>query len=206
MTIEIGANFGRLTVVGQTVHDGSVDRRRWLCSCSCGQSIQVIESNLKYGKVKSCGCLLQDAHATHRMYGSTEYRAWAAAIQRCTNPNNPVYTHYGGRGIVVSDEWLHSFDKFFEDMGPKPSSGYSLDRKDNEGPYSAANCRWASKIDQARNTRVNVTYEFQGRRQCLAEISQQVGVGYNTLRHRLSAGLTIEEAVKPGKIRSLKKN
>lgn len=34
------------------------------------------------------------------------YQCWNAMIQRCTNPNNPGWKHYGGRGITVSPRWL----------------------------------------------------------------------------------------------------
>lgn len=94
---------------------------------------------------------------THGLYGTTEYRAWAAMIQRCTNPKHPRWVYYGGRGITVCERWRLSFAAFRADMGPKPPK-HELDRIDNDGNYTPENCRWAtlSQSKSNRRRRVNV--------------------------------------------------
>jgi hypothetical protein len=84
------------------------------------------------------------------------YYTFYNMIQRCYNPNNPDYKHYGGRGIKVCDRWLEvkGFLNFIEDVGVKPK-GKSLDRIDNNADYSKENCRWSTQYEQSRNKRNN---------------------------------------------------
>lgn len=79
-----------------------------------------------------------------------EYRVWAGMIQRCTNPNNPKYDHYGGRGITICKEW-RKFKNFYSDMGPKPTPEHSIDRINNDGNYEPSNCRWTTTKIQNYN-------------------------------------------------------
>ena len=80
------------------------------------------------------------------------YQAWYAARRRCLESAHRQWAYYGGRGITMCDRWLSSFAAFLEDMGDPPA-GLSLDRKDNDGPYSPANCKWSTRSEQQRNKR-----------------------------------------------------
>lgn len=82
---------------------------------------------------------------------TTEYRVWASMKQRCLNQNSTRYARYGGRGIVICDQWKNDFQAFLNDMGMRPSPGHSLDRIDNDGNYTPDNCRWATRSEQQRN-------------------------------------------------------
>jgi hypothetical protein len=78
---------------------------------------------------------------------------WNDMKQRCYNPKRKNYKYYGGRGIVVCDEWRNSFETFFADMGPRPSDNHSIERIDSDGPYSKGNCKWATSTEQTWNKR-----------------------------------------------------
>lgn len=79
------------------------------------------------------------------------YFTWANMRYRCEDPENPSYPRYGGRGITVCQSWSESFEAFALDMGLKPSSEHTLDRKNNNEGYSKDNCRWATYTEQCLN-------------------------------------------------------
>lgn len=103
-------------------------------------------------------------HGQNPRSGETsEYRIWCGLKYRCYNKNCKEYYLYGGRGITICDEWFNSFQRFFDDMGKKPSSKHSLDRYPNQnGNYEPGNCRWATSMEQGRNKRTNVWIEHNG--------------------------------------------
>src|SRR5262249_28856887 len=107
--------------------------------------------------------------------------------QRCQNPNNPDYSDYGGRGIAVCARW-QSFENFLSDMGPRPSSNHSIDRKNTNGNYEPDNCRWATLHVQSRNKRNNVWIEHNGKRMVLEDWAAETGLPRTTLEQRVWRG------------------
>lgn len=123
-----------------------------------------------------------------------EYRAWHDMHNRCNLPTIAAYKDYGGRGISVCDEWK-SFEVFYQDMGPRPSSKHSIDRKDNSLGYSKENCRWATKQEQARNTRQCHLLTFNSETRCLTDWAVHFNLSPNTLTGRLKKGWSINKAL-----------
>lgn len=74
--------------------------------------------------------------------------------QRCENPKNTSYYHYGNRGIGFEPSW-GSFEHFLNDMGERPI-GMTLDRINPELGYSKDNCRWTTPKEQANNRLNNI--------------------------------------------------
>lgn len=123
-----------------------------------------------------------------------EYRAWKRIRQRCFNPNYHSFADYGGRGILVCTRWEDP-TAFLADMGPMPSPQHSIERIDNDGPYSPENCRWALPKEQASNRRTTVLLTHNGETKTMAEWSRITGIGKTTLSNRLKAGWSHEGAL-----------
>lgn len=119
-------------------------------------------------------------------------------ISRCTNPNTAVYANYGGRGIEVCSEWKESFKAYHDyvtQLSDYGTSGYTLDRIDNDGNYEPGNVRWASPADQTRNSRHSRLITHDGRTQCLRDWANELGIGESVIDSRIRRGWTIERAL-----------
>lgn len=131
----------------------------------------------------------------HNMSRTPEHRAWQQMKGRCTNPNRSRSDRYVGRGISVCQRWIHSFENFFADMGPRPSPKHSLDRINNDGNYTPENCKWSTQKEQQNNTSRNRLITFQGQTKSESEWARHIGIRHGTLLQRLRYGWSLEKAL-----------
>lgn len=203
-----GQRYGRWTVVRRAERPpgSSNSDARWEVVCDCGSRNVVTRTSLVKGESQSCGCLQRELTAqktpdrfrTHGMTETSEYNIWCLMKRRCTNPHCSAYPRYGGRGITMCERWLHSFENFYADMGPRPSPRHSIDRIDNDLGYSPENCRWATSRDQGYNTRKTTFVTHNGKTLNLAEWSNETGISVKLLRSRCNQGLPPDKILHQG--------
>jgi hypothetical protein len=197
-----GTRFGFLTVL----RESTIRQYRqvsWLCSCDCGRSHVVAASSLFSGNTTSCGCrkgitrakqLLKHGHCQRGMKRSKIYAAWANIWRRTTDPKNDHFEFYGGRGIVVCERWSE-FESFLADMGEPPSPKHSIERIDNNGPYSPDNCRWIPLADQAKNKRTTRWVVWHGQRMCFEDACRSEGISSKIVYKRMKRGWPLDRAL-----------
>lgn len=199
-----GMEFGRLTVLREVEKTGK--HRLWECRCSCGEIKVISGRSIVSGHCQSCGCLQRDKAAaqavtmgagncTHGRTHTREYETWHHMRQRCFDPNNPSFEHYGEKGVAVCERWS-IFENFFADMGLKPSPAHQIDRIDPTGNYEPGNCRWVTPKEQQRNRRQHVMLTHEGRTMCLSAWAEEKGLTTQHLWARLfKCGWTLKEAL-----------
>ncbi|MBQ8765415.1 MAG: AP2 domain-containing protein [Clostridia bacterium] len=153
-----GKNFGRLTVLGPAPRPKNIKdtHKYWECECTCGNQTVVNGRSLRQGQTRSCGCLQKEKIKKHTMSYTKLYKKYDSMKQRCTNPNNVAFQHYGGRGIKICSEWLgeSGFQNFAEwSLANGYSDDLSIDRIDVDGNYEPSNCRFADDSIQSFNRR-----------------------------------------------------
>lgn len=195
-----GLKSGRLTAVSFSHKQGQ--KNMWSCLCECGNRVTVELSSVTCGKTLSCGCYASERkrevcikrNTTHGVSNTAAYKIWHDMHRRCYDERRKSFKNYGGRGIQVENSW-HVFENFLADMG-QPPAGLSLDRIDNDGNYSAKNCRWSNGIEQANNRRNNTTHLIGGLLLTSVQVARKFGINYATLRSLLNRNnWTIERII-----------
>lgn len=192
-----GEKFGKLTAI-KIHHKNNKGCNIWECRCDCGAIVYVQATKLRNGNTQSCGCLQKErtsvSSSKHGCSNSRIYHIWANMKSRCYNPNNKKYKNYGDRGIIVCDEWLKSFESFYNWA---VNNGYqenlTIDRIDVDGNYEPSNCRWANMTAQANNRTNNHLLSCQGENKTLSEWSNETGISPNLLWYRAHKNKPVDE-------------
>lgn len=201
----IGLKFGRLTVIdrAQNATDGKV---QWACQCDCGNpKIKIIRgSDLKLGKVKSCGCLALETRIANgkknKKHGDTHSRLWTiwcGMKSRCDYIKNIEYHNYGGRGITYCSEWNDyvNFKEWALDHGYQDD--LTLERIDCDKDYCPNNCTWATMKQQQNNKRNTIRFTINNENHSVSEWADITGIPAPTLTWRFKHGWSEEEMFMP---------
>lgn len=203
-----GEKHDRLLVVSFYGKDEG-NRSKWLCKCDCGKECVVDGYRIRTGKTKSCGCLsvekARERSTKHGMSSSRIYFIHNTMNERCFNPNATEYNNYGGRGIIVCDEWKgrKGFEKFLEwSMENGYKDNLTIDRIDVNGNYEPNNCRWITQKEQCNNTRKNKVLEYKGEKHTLTEWCEILEIPYGRTKKRLNLGWSVEKAFETNKMKN----
>lgn len=194
-----GKQFGRLTVLsfqGVNKNHHSV----YLCRCSCGKTVSVVRNALTTGNTRSCWCFeVQRTRETRLKHGDASenspyvklFHSWKLMLDRCSNPRNVSYSHYGKRGVQVCDEWKEweIFKKWAIDNGWKANVGLSLDRIDVDGNYEPDNCRWTDAKTQSNNKRKSIRVVYGDKRISLYDWARIKGISLEEAKGMFSPNI-----------------
>lgn len=199
-----GQKYNRLTLI-RFERKNKYHHSFWLCKCDCGTEKIVNVSQVKSGAIKSCGCLnkelsrkrLMESTQTHG-YANKErlYDIWKNMKRRCYDKSNKRYENYGGKGVIVCDEWKNDYLSFRKWAY---ANGYNdeltIDRIDVNGNYEPSNCKWSSWKEQMNNQTRNRFLAYKGKTMTMSQWAELLGLTYGAMNHRVQRGWSMERIV-----------
>lgn len=193
-----GQKFERLTAI-RPIGKNQQGNTIWECQCECGNLVRVINSNLTRGNSKSCGCIgSEKVIARNTKYPEKSkqiYNSWKSMKNRCLTKSSTMYHYYGGRGIIICDDWFdfNNFQLWANNNGF--FCGATLDRIDFNGHYEPSNCRWITQLEQANNKSNNRYVTYNGITSSLASLCRRYNAHYKRVWKRLKLGWELERAL-----------
>lgn len=193
---QVGLRYGHVVVV-------SPERRYagtgWnapyaLCRCvNCGHEDWIHLGSLRRGLSKGCiDC------TRPRQIPKWLDRRLTAAKGRCTNPNDPNWPNYGGRGIEFRFEGVTAAGLWImENLGLADRS-MEIDRIDVNGHYEPGNLRWATRKQQNWNKRTNVREQW-------TYVPEEWPYEFNTVQRKLTEGWTRDQIIEQAKLAVVEK-
>ena len=162
---EVGKPVKKSSLTFVSEYDSLNGKRRLIVKCQCGKDFPILLDSLsKKNPTQSCGCLtssvLKAQKTKHGMCDSEMYKRWCGMKTRCYDTKDKGYERYGGRGILICDDWVNDFEAFNSwsiNNGGHDGKRLQIDRIDNDKGYSPDNCRYVTNAVNARNKGVRRT-------------------------------------------------
>lgn len=201
-----GRVFGKLKV--REMQPKTTRKTYWICECECGNEKTIRSDRLLGGVTSSCGCVKKQQddinlikNHRHQKSGTRLYNIWQNMKNRCYKETDKRYHRYGGRGIIVCEEWqgVDEFLKWASETGYKDN--LTIDRIDNDGNYEPSNCKWSTLKEQSNNRRTTHKITYQNKTQSLKEWTEELGLNYGTVHSRLVRGCPLEKVFFKGNLR-----
>lgn len=182
-----------------------VEIRKWIsplvfCKCLCG-GYSIVQFYNFLNSTKSCGCKKKRQSINRKFFPSIKalHSVWFSMIDRCYNSKCNGYKNYGGRGVIVCEEWRNDYQKFLDwALANGWEKGLQLDKdiKGNGLLYSPDTCRFVTRKKNCNNTRRNKKYLYNDEYYSLSELSELTGKSWNSLNLRINImGMSVKDAV-----------
>lgn len=175
------------------IQKGKINRPYANCTCICGNEKSVRIDGILKGLSTNCGCIkYSNLNKKHGGANTRLYRIWLGMKARCYNSKNPEYKNYGGRGILISEEWM-DFSIFREwALNNGYAENLTIERIDVNSIYCKENCKWITKSEQLKNTTKTIFITYKGETLCAMDWSKKLGIPNNVLIHRYKSGLPLD--------------
>jgi len=188
-----GQRFGKLVVIGK---DTTKPKNYWIVKCDCGNTKSVFRGHLTAHRIDNCGCMTFERRSRiNKTHGETKirlFKIWNGMMNRCNNKNNRSYKKYGGRGIVVCEEW-HKYINFRDwSLSHGYNDNLSIDRIDVNGNYCPENCRWATTKQQANNRRNTRYFTYNNETHTISEWAEILNINPEALQTRIKNKWSME--------------
>lgn len=200
--IKNGDIFGLWTVTEINNRIGKNSLRYCIVKCNCGTEKEIVMSSLINGRSTSCGCQLSEMavrqFTTHNQSDSRLYSIYRGMKQRCYNKKHSSYPNYGARGIIICDEWMSSFENFYQwAMKHGYHHDLTIDRINTNGNYEPSNCQWLTLQEQQTNKNNTVYVNYKGDDIILGKLLKELGLfdDRKVIAERVRNGIPIEIAI-----------
>jgi len=179
------------------------NKRRYACfRCKCGKQFIAQLYKVKTFETRSCGCIFYDsiknANSTHGLSNHKLYGVWLSMRARCYNKKATQFENYGGKGVIVCDEWKNDFLNFYNwaiKNGWEEGKQLDKDIKGNGMIYSSEYCSFVTP-KQNSNKRVSNRYVFyKGENKTISEWADYFSVSVRNIYQRLSRGWDFEKSI-----------
>lgn len=198
----LGKKIGRLIII----ENGNADiggQKMVSAICDCGIIKQYRLSAILNGHTSSCGCFNKENKIKHGQVNHPLYKVHECMKDRCYKPTNDNYGNYGGKGVIVCEEWKNNFLSFYNwAIGNGWEKGLQLDKdiipKKLGIPnllYSPENCCFVTPKVNSRNKSNNSVLTFDGKSLCISEWADVLNISKNAIGLRIKYGWSTERAL-----------
>ncbi len=190
----IGQKYGYIEILEKT----SKRKDNYIVyKCKCHKCGKIVEKTLEHHTI-TCGCYDRHHNNFYKngLSGTKLRYIYANMKERCYNPKNKSYKHYGKRGIIICNEWLSDFENFYNwAIANGYKDNLTIERIDVNGNYEPKNCKWADYYEQMNNRTNTIKLTYNGTTKALTQWAREYNIEISTLRSRISRGWSVERAL-----------